>query len=430
MARAREERIGTREREERIGTSAREEQIGTSGREEQIGIRRRPKNRKAQIARASAEAFSALGYHAVSMEAIASRVGISATALYRHYSSKYDLFRDAVLALGEQLVACTAFADESRPGADTLERIVAAIIETALVNRESGGLYRWEARYLRGDDQTTLNSQMRTVNRRIQRSLNAIRPGLSSRQRWMLSSSMLSVIGSIVDHHAKLPAVHIRAVLGEIASAIAKADVPELPEVSAADARERRPDAERPKYEALLTESVRLFNQKGYRDTTMEEIASAVGMPTSGIYRYFSGKNDILAAIYRRAADRLSSEASSILGTITDPEQALTGLVDAYVKRSFDHPELAYVYYTERVNMAPADQKILRNLQRATVESWVRLVTAIRQDWTVGQARFAVHAAMALVSHDNSAASRVTVGRLLDLTLLGRYRLRTTLPAR
>ena len=49
---------------------------------------------------------------AVSMEAIASRVGISATALYRHYSSKYDLFRDAVLALGEQLVECTAFVDE------------------------------------------------------------------------------------------------------------------------------------------------------------------------------------------------------------------------------------------------------------------------------------------------------------------------------
>ena len=46
-------------------------------------VRRRPKDRKAQIARASAEAFSALGYHGVSMDAIAARVGISAAALYR-----------------------------------------------------------------------------------------------------------------------------------------------------------------------------------------------------------------------------------------------------------------------------------------------------------------------------------------------------------
>ncbi len=402
------------------------------------GIRRRPKDRKAQIARASAEAFSALGYHAVSMEAIAARVGISATALYRHYPSKYDLFRDAVLALGEQLVAATAFSDESQADADTLQRLIAAITDTALANRDSGGLYRWEARYLRGDDQTTLNAQMRTVNHRIQRPLLALRPGLTSRQRWTLSSSMLSVIGSIVDHHAKLPAVHIRAVLAEIATAISTADVTDVPEATVAEPeRRRRVGVDPSKYEALLTESVALFNRNGYRDTTMEEIASAVGMPTSGIYRYFSGKSDILAAIYRRAADRLSSEASSIIGEVSDPEHALTGLIDAYVKRSFDHPELAYVYYTERLHMAPADQKILRNLQRATVESWVRLVTAIRSDWTVGQARFAVHAAMALVidvgrlvQYDNAAASRMMVGKLLDLTLLGRYRLRTTLPAR
>ena len=274
---------------------------------------------------------------------------------------------------------------------------------------------------------------MRTVNRRIHRPLMAIRPELSSRQRWMLSSSMLSVIGSIVDHHAKLPAIHIRAVLAEIAVAISTADVPEPADESVAGtSRGEDAGVDPSKYEALLTESVLLFNRKGYRDTTMEEIATAVGIPTSGIYRYFSGKNDILSAIYRRAADRLSSEASSILGSVTDPEEALTGLIDAYVKRSFDHPELAYVYYTERVNMAPGEQKILRNLQRATVESWVRLVTAIRSDWTVGQARFAVHAAMALVidvgrlmHYDNSAQSRQTVGRLLDLTLLGRYRLRT-----
>src|SRR5262245_8591590 len=277
---------------------AREERISVRPPIHDGGIRRRPKDRKAQIARASAEAFSALGYHAVSMEAIASRVGISATALYRHYPSKYNLFRDAVLALGEQLVECTAFAADAPADADTLSLLIAALTDTALANRESGGLYRWEARYLRGDDQTTLDGQVRTVNRRIQRPLMAIRPQLTSRQRWILSSSMLSVIGSIVDHHAKLPAIQIRAVLAEVATAISTAELPEPP-VRPAGAEQRRvPRADPSKYEALLTESVQLFNRKGYRDTTMDEIASAVGMPTSGIYRYFSGKNDILAAIY------------------------------------------------------------------------------------------------------------------------------------
>jgi AcrR family transcriptional regulator len=401
-------------------------------------VRRRPKDRKAQIARASAEAFSALGYYGVSMETIAKRVGISAAALYRHYSSKYELFRDAVLNLGQQLVDCTAFADESAGDPElTLRQLVSALIDTSMANRESGGLYRWEGRYLRGDDQAMLIAQMRTVHHRIQRPLMAIRPELTSRQRWTLSTSALSVIGSIVDHRAKLPAIQVRALLADLADAVLAAELPDAASSLVEDRPRPATVTETPKYEALLNESMRLFNLKGYRDTSMEDIATAVGMPASGIYRYFSGKSDILAAAFRRAADRLSAELSAIVATVSDPEEALTAVIDAYVTRSFDRPELDYVYYTERLNMTPGDQKILRNLQRANVESWVELVVSVRPDWTPGQARFAVHAAMSLVidlgrlmRYENSAATRAVVERLVDLTLLRRYRLRAALPAK
>jgi AcrR family transcriptional regulator len=400
------------------------------------GVRRRPKDRKAQIARASAAAFSELGYYGVSMETIAKRVGISAAALYRHYSSKYELFRDAVLALGQQLVDATAFADDGDPEL-TLRRLVSALVDTAMANRESGGLYRWEGRYLRGDDQATLNSQMRTVHHRIQRPLSAIRPELTSRQRWTISTAALSVIGSIVDHRAKLPAIQVRALLADLADAVLAAELPDVEAGATYVHPSAAVIAETPKYEALLNESMRLFNLKGYRDTSMEDIATAVGMPASGIYRYFSGKSDILAAAFRRAADRLSSELSEIVATTPDRDEALGAVIDAYVARSFDQPELDYVYYTERLNMTPGDQKILRNLQRANVESWVDLVASVRPDWTPGQARFAVHAAMSLVidlgrlmRYENSAPARAVVERLVDLTLLGRYRLRAALPAK
>ena len=402
-------------------------------------VRRRPKDRKAQIARASAEAFSTLGYYGVSMETIASRVGISAAALYRHYSSKYELFRDSVLSLGQQLVDCTSFADD----ADTddpeliLRRLIASLVDTAMVNRESGGLYRWEGRYLRGDDQASLISQMRTVHHRIQLPLSVIRPGLTSHERWTLSTAVLSVIGSIVDHRAKLPAIQVRALLADLADAVLVADLAAADgggELRRADTATRTDPS---KYEALLSESMRLFNLKGYRNTSMEDIAAQVGMPASGIYRYFSGKSDILAAAFRRAADRLSAEFSAVTSTVTQPEEALTAVIDAYVTRSFDQPELDYVYYSERLNMSAAEQKILRNMQRATVESWVELLVSVRPDWTPGQARFAVHAAMSLVidlgrlmHYEYSAQSVATVTRLLDLTLMGRYRLRATLPAK
>src|SRR5581483_6902473 len=161
------------------------------------------------------------------MEAIAAKVGISAPALYRHYASKYDLFRGAVLALGQQLVDCTDFADAEPVAADpaaTLDRLVEALIDVTLANRESGGLYRWQARYLHSEDQSTLMDQLRVVNRRIQRPLMVIRHTLTSSHRWMLCSGLLSVIGSIVDHRVALPPDEIHALLVQAASALLHAE--------------------------------------------------------------------------------------------------------------------------------------------------------------------------------------------------------------
>jgi AcrR family transcriptional regulator len=172
------------------------------------------------------------------------------------------------------------------------------------------------------------------------------------------------------------------------------------------------------------------FNEHGYRETSMEQIAAAVGMPVSGIYRYFSGKSDILATVMRRAADRISGELSAIYSTDADPRNVLVQLINAYVATAFANPELAFVYYTERGNLSSTDDGLLRNVQRSTIDSWVALLTSARLELTTTQARFLVHAAMALVvdvgrlAHYRSQAgdcahSQACVRRLMELTLLG-----------
>ncbi len=106
--------------------------------------------------------------------------------------------------------------------ADTLNRLIDALVDVTLANRESGGLYRWQARYLHSEDQSTLGDQLRLVNRRIQRPLIAIRPTLTTSQRWMLSAGLLSVIGSAVDHRVQLPTDEMRALLSGAASAVSQ----------------------------------------------------------------------------------------------------------------------------------------------------------------------------------------------------------------
>ncbi len=390
----------------------------------QPAVRRRPRDRKAQIVKASAEAFSALGYHAVSMEEIAARVGISAAALYRHSSSKYVLFRDAVLGLGQQLVDSTDFPDDGRDPAVALTELIEAVVDTSIANRTSGGMYRWEGRYLNTEDRAELKQQIGLVNRRLQKPLLQLRPELTSHERWMLSSAALSVTGSVTDHRASLPVNEIRELLTGLASSVLTATLP-------------APFEEEPsvpinvnvggRYEQLLQESLLLFHKKGFRETSMEDIAAAVGMKASGIYRYFPGKADLLAASLRRSADRVSGDLTSVLAAESDPEQALAKLIELYVARSFKEPEIAYVYYAERGNIPESERAPIRNIQRATVDEWSRLLAAARPEFSHAQAKFAVHAALALVvdlgrlvRYENSGHSQACVRLLMEMTLLGR----------
>lgn len=391
--------------------------------------RQRPKNRKALIARASADAFGAQGYHAVSMEEIAARVGISPAALYRHSQGKYDLFRDSVLGLGQLLVDATDFGDDVDPAEDPhglLAALVDALINVTIANRTAGGLYRWEGRYLREPDRDILERQIQLVNRRLQRPLRVMRPELGSRQRWTLTASALSAIGSIADHSAPLSVPGIRSFLASVVEDLLAADLP-------TPRRRRAPDPPPPRvtlaagiYECVLHESIQMFHERGFRDTGMDDIAAAVGVPTTGIYRYFPGKADILAASLRRAVDRTSQDLVRITAATADPHTALTQLVRAYLDQFRERPALAYVQHTERRNLPESEARVVERIEQSLVDSWARLVTEQRPELTVATARYAVYCAFALVadlgrltdSHASPSA-QAAVQHLMEVVLLG-----------
>ena len=247
--------------------------------------RRRPKDRKAQIASVAAEAFSEQGYHAVSMDDIAHRVGVSAAALYRHSPSKYDLFRTAVLALSQQLVDATALPGEPAAtedeAAQTYDRLISALVDTALANRTRGGVYRWGGRYLVGDDLATLNSHVKLVNVRLQQPIRILRPDLGSQQRWTLSIGVLAAIGSIVEHRAALSAGRVHRLFDGMARSLLWAPLPTDPPPAADPPRPDGP-VNAGRFEAVLREAMRLFLRNGYRQTTLDDIARAVAAQKAG----------------------------------------------------------------------------------------------------------------------------------------------------
>jgi AcrR family transcriptional regulator len=64
---------------------------------------------------------------------------------------------------------------------------------------------------------------------------------------------------------------------------------------------------------ALLQAAMEVFAQRGYRDASVDEIASRAGYSKGAIYFYFSGKDDLFFALLEERIDRPMREAIKLL---------------------------------------------------------------------------------------------------------------------
>ncbi|MBF6211521.1 TetR/AcrR family transcriptional regulator [Nocardia puris] len=390
-------------------------------------VRRRPRDRRAQIAAVSVEAFGALGYHGVSMEEIASRLDISSTALYRHYPSKYALFREEALrlsALAEQMVLVPAALTDA-PAERRLAHVLDTMVRESIANRSGAAMLRWQSRYLEPEDRQILVDQLVRIHGVLGGLLVATRPGLGGAERTVLAAALLSVTGSISDHHVSIPVRALTALLHAAVRAVAGSELPPLTGETEVVRAEEIPRAF--KHELLLERAIALFHERGYPNVSVEDIATAAGLPaSSAVYRYYRGKGDILAAAFRRAADRVSAVIGPTIAAADGPEQALSTLIDLYVAGSFAERELTFVYYAEIGNVPAEDRTVLRNIQRLNVEEWAKLAAGARPELSPAEARVLVHAALALVvdlaqwlGPDNPICGRDRVAHLMRVILSG-----------
>jgi len=367
--------------------------------------RTRPRDRKRRIEEAAALAFAQHGYHAVGMQDIAAAVGISAPALYRHFPNKYALFVRTAFTLAHRLVEDTDAAaalpldtpDEARAALDAL---VEAVIATTVELRATGGIYRWEGRYLEPDDRELLTSEFRTLRRRFEAAHAVHRPAVEEADRRLLVLAALSAIASITAHHTTVAARTLRALLAGAAWRALDGSLPAPDSVDAAPAPapDAEVSAEQGRRAQLIDAAIRQFAARGYNEATIEDIAVAVDLTPSGVYRHFDGKSALLLAACDRAAVSLERAVLRAREEAASPSELMHGLVRAYVAHTFGNLELTRVYFSEIANLAPDEQRRLRALQRAHVADWVAVLQAVRPELGGREAAVLVHAGLGVVA--------------------------------
>ncbi|MEU4425850.1 TetR family transcriptional regulator [Actinoplanes sp. NPDC024001] len=353
-------------------------------------VRKRPKDRKAQLALAAAELFCERGYHGVSIDEIATVVGISGPAIYRHFPNKYAMLVHATRQLAGTVLTAT-------DGITELDELLGVLARLGVEGRRVAGLYQWEWRYLTGEHRDEFRAGLTEFVRRLAGPLLTARPDLTEPGADALVRAALSVFGSLGTHRAAIAKGRAEAALHRVATAVLH-DEPPTPAPVAPLPDETPGTRVGARREILLAEAVKLFHRYGYHAVGVEEIGRAAGINASSVYRYFPGKADILAAAFYRASERVAETTAVALSGAADDEDALRRMTESYVELTFERSALVSVYLAENNNLPDADRHELRKLQRLHVEEWVGLLGRLRPEVPAAEARVLVHAALNVVA--------------------------------
>ncbi|MDF0532417.1 TetR family transcriptional regulator [Tsukamurella sp. 8F] len=146
----------------------------------------------------------------------------------------------------------------------------------------------------------------------------------------------------------------------------------------------------------LLAAAARLMAERGYAGVRLEDIGAAVGVSGPAMYRHFSGKQDVLAALLVEISEHLYGGGREVVERHSDPAAALSELVDFHVDFAVTEPDLIRVQYRDLWSLTEEDARTVRRLQRRYVETWAAELTRLGGELPANRAR--VHAVFGLLN--------------------------------
>jgi AcrR family transcriptional regulator len=123
----------------------------------------------------------------------------------------------------------------------------------------------------------------------------------------------------------------------------------------------------------LLAAARTLFSERGYHETTVEDITRAAGVAKGTYYLYFQEKREIFLAIIGELLDAIKAVGASVadvapgeppLGLLDRAERAADRLVDLVQENG----ALARLVWRESMGMDRALEAMLRDFYRETAE--------------------------------------------------------------
>jgi TetR/AcrR family transcriptional regulator, cholesterol catabolism regulator len=98
----------------------------------------------------------------------------------------------------------------------------------------------------------------------------------------------------------------------------------------------------------VIAAAALLFAERGYQETSMQDLTEATGLAAGGLYHYIESKDQLLFRICDELLDPLLERAREIVATGALPKQQLRELLRAWLSHIATHQDHMLVFAQER----------------------------------------------------------------------------------
>jgi AcrR family transcriptional regulator len=126
--------------------------------------------------------------------------------------------------------------------------------------------------------------------------------------------------------------------------------------------------------ENILEAAAKIFSEKGFHATSMQDIADAVQLQKASLYHHFASKQEILMDILDQALDLINDRLESVRSQSLSADEKLKQAMVSYVQTITENQNLAAVLLLELRSLDP-ELKTRQVLRREKFESlWKDLI--------------------------------------------------------
>jgi AcrR family transcriptional regulator len=142
--------------------------------------------------------------------------------------------------------------------------------------------------------------------------------------------------------------------------------------------------------EKLIKTAIELFSARGFRGTSIRDIAQAMGMSISNIYHYFGNKEGLLLAILEHSSKHLLERLHEVARQGSDPLDRFKELVFTHMRLSEFYKKEARIFFLDEEHLSEEGSLVNRQIQKDILLIYRNQLRALQDAGYLGERNITV----------------------------------------